>query len=138
MIQAAFCPEAHFLPNSDPPDGATDLIRFAATGEWELTFDLSLDDEGSLALVLSQRQGALNAKTGPLPDAADEGLRVWFTWDAPAREARFTAEALHSGKTVATDATSPFPLPINDIARMKSSFDRREIKSPLRYFGAVR
>lgn len=125
-----------FLAEFDPPeDGETQLLQFSTDGEWELTFDLSMEESGAISLTLSQKQGSVDAQTPALPDVTSEGLRVWFSWDAPAREATIAAEALQSGNMVSADAGAPFPLPLSDIARMKVRFDARDNASPLRFFG---
>ncbi len=129
-------PRGTFLAEFDAvASGDTNLIHFSSGGVWNLVFSVNIDSAGVLTLSLSQRQGALNARTEVLPDALQEGLRLWFSWDAPSREAMFAAEALNSGASTAAITGPSFPLPLGDVSRMTLQMEASNSASPMTFFG---
>lgn len=99
---------------SAAPEEEFALIDFAAEAGWTRRLRLTLSPSG--VLRLDQQQGAGRASVDlrvALPRGM-QGLRITYSWNAPERRSRLTAEVLFEGRSVSATGVNPLPIPAED------------------------
>lgn len=106
--------EADTLPGA----GDQPLLAFWSSTGWPRGLSLGLAPDGTLRASLRQGPAQLRARLHLPPPAPRERLRVWLSWNAPARLAHLSAENLDDETLWQTDAPAPPPLPRDDARRL--------------------
>ncbi len=93
----------------------TVLLDFDLVQDWRRQFRVELAADGTLCLL--QRQGRSTAGLCLSMNWPDQGglLRLTYSWDAPRRTSRLTAEFPLLGLLADTVGQNPLPLPFEDV-----------------------
>ncbi len=95
------------------------LLRYAAASPWHSSFRITLDDNGTLRVMMALGETEVSYSM-PTPLAQHKGYAtVWYTWDSPARRG-VLALRLSSGEHFQTDLIGPMPICYRDADRLFS------------------
>ncbi len=106
-------------------DGPVTLIDHHRRDGWDRALSLSVDPGGRI--TLTDRQGPAHVRAhldAPLTEE-DGCLRIYYTWNAPARRGALAVELPDTGRWMRAPIHAPHPLPEDDLAMLAQSLGPR-------------